>query len=104
MTVPARIYFGADRGTRRRVGRELARLKAINDEMQPARDRYNALVDMWGKASDPRVKEGLARAIELEFAPIRHLLAPNHVPVRLLACVGCGKPTSDCQCPDQGWK
>jgi hypothetical protein len=104
MTVPTAIYFGAGRGSRRRVSKELARLKEINDEMAPARAKYNHLMEVWAKTPDPAVKQRLALAIEEEFGPIRHMLAPNHIPVRLLACLSCGKPTAECQCPEQGWK
>ena len=99
MTVPAAIYFGTGRGSRRRITRELGRLRELRDEMAPVRERIReriAQVNALPAGSTER--RAAAAALEVEFGAMLGLLRPPRVPLALLACRECGRPTAECTC------
>lgn len=98
-TVPVTIYFGTGRGARRRVAKGLAELRALRDEAAPLREHIKARVDAVNALPKDSPERRLAATkLEAEFGPLLGLLKPLGVPVRLLACRECGRPTPECSC------
>jgi hypothetical protein len=92
------IYRNTSRAERQRIADELIEIKALDASHDPLRAAFKErCADIQADlVPDPVKLERLVR----DFGPVEKLLAPATVPIRLLACPSCFKPTSRCECLD----
>ncbi len=96
-------YSGVGRAERRRIAKELATLRELRSDATNVAARLRARkapvvpAPFWAPKAPIAAVQSQSDQLE---ALARQITSSVHVPLRLLACAACHRPTPQCTCLD----